>query len=575
MNESITALGQEQSSLRAQVFLALTDAVVVTDLEGRIIDCNPAAEAMFATTRDDMLGQLPSELGRGPGDRRRPDGPVPAIEIRAALNQDGYWRGDVWLPAAHAGAGTLSRPRAASPDLDHLHTHAGQDELAETGRSCHRVGSAHLFTVLGLDGKRVGHAGVIRDVTDQRRLAQGLARAEQRWRSMLDVAPIGLAIVSLQGKFILANAALSRIIGYPVARLTELTIQRITHPQDLADDLALINQLIGGQIDHYTLPKRYLHADGHYVWSQLSVALVKEPHGNSPEQFVVAIEDITAERLASDRLTSIIAGASDAFIAIATAGYVTEWNTSAEQLFGYTRNQALGQSLAQLIIPAELRHAHHAGLERMRRGEPGRILGHRIEVTAQTRTGQKIPVELTVWHSGEGGNEFYAFVHDISARALATRRQSEIAAAQLAIAQVELSARKVMEAVCEHAQRLTGADGASVELREGSEMVAAAVTGAAVECLGFRVPIDDSLSGTTVTGQEALICFDTETDPRVNLAAAHSTRARSMVLAPLHRGSEVYGVVKVMSYEPHRFTDDDRSTLALLAAPVGAAMSNA
>src|SRR4030095_10629565 len=112
-------------------------------------------------------------------------------------------------------------------------------------------------------------------------------------------------------------------------------------------------------------------------------------------------------------LASIIASASDAFVGIAPAGYVTEWNTAAERLFGWTRPQALGRPLTELIIPAEHHRAHGEGLARMQRGEEPRILGTPVQLTATTRSGDAVPVELTVWRADGATGEFYAFIRDV------------------------------------------------------------------------------------------------------------------------------------------------------------------
>ncbi len=70
--------------------------------------------------------------------------------------------------------------------------------------------------------------------------------------------------------------------------------------------------------------------------AHVSVALIRDAETGRPEQFAVAAQNITERRQAAVRLAAIIAGASDPFIGIAAAGYVTEWNTAAEKLFGWT-----------------------------------------------------------------------------------------------------------------------------------------------------------------------------------------------------------------------------------------------
>ncbi len=108
---------------------------------------------------------------------------------------------------------------------------------------------------------------------------------------------------------------------------------------------------------------------------------------------------------------------TDAFIEIDEQGQVVSWNHAAETTFGWSRQEAIGHNLAELIIPPPLRAAHHAGLGRfVRTGEP-RMMGQRIEVSACRKDGSSFPVELTLSaiHS-QGRMLINAFLHDISQR---------------------------------------------------------------------------------------------------------------------------------------------------------------
>ncbi|GLY19429.1 hypothetical protein Kisp01_64430 [Kineosporia sp. NBRC 101677] len=174
-------------------------------------------------------------------------------------------------------------------------------------------------------GQVAGYARINRDVTAERATAARLERAEKLWRTMLEVAPTGLALVSLEGRFQRVNRALCRILGYSADHLLGMTFQEVTHPDDLAGDLGLVHRLLGGEIDQYSLEKRYVHAHGYPVWVQLSVTVMRDGDTGRPEQFVAAVENVTARRQAGQRLSAIIAGASDAVVGIAPAGYVTEW----------------------------------------------------------------------------------------------------------------------------------------------------------------------------------------------------------------------------------------------------------
>jgi PAS domain S-box-containing protein len=131
-----------------------------------------------------------------------------------------------------------------------------------------------------------------------------LAAAEERWRLTLDNAPVGIALVSLEGTFMRVNDALCRSLGYSTEELLALDFQHITHPSDLDTDLHFLEQLVAGEIPSYRMRKRYLHARGHHVWADLSVSLVRDTDG-SPVHFVSHVADLTEEVEAASRIEAI------------------------------------------------------------------------------------------------------------------------------------------------------------------------------------------------------------------------------------------------------------------------------
>jgi PAS domain S-box-containing protein len=114
-------------------------------------------------------------------------------------------------------------------------------------------------------------------------------------------ASVGMALVSLEGRFTKVNEAFCGIIGYSEDEALALDFQQITHPQDLESDLKLLQQLIAGEIASYTLDKRYLRRDGRPVWAHLAVALVRAPDG-APRHFIAQVQDQTARIEAQEAL---------------------------------------------------------------------------------------------------------------------------------------------------------------------------------------------------------------------------------------------------------------------------------
>lgn len=125
--------------------------------------------------------------------------------------------------------------------------------------------------------------------------------SERRFRATFEQAAVGIALVAPDGKWLQANEKLCRIVGYPHQELLSKSFQEITLPEDLHTDLAKVDQLLAGEIDSYSLEKRYLTRDGRTVWVNLTVALVRREDG-SPDYFISVVEDIERRKAAESEL---------------------------------------------------------------------------------------------------------------------------------------------------------------------------------------------------------------------------------------------------------------------------------
>lgn len=117
------------------------------------------------------------------------------------------------------------------------------------------------------------------------------------------------------------------------------------------------------------------------------------------------------------RTRMIIESSYDAFVAINADGVVTNWNQQAETIFGWSRQEAIGTALGDLVIPARYREAHHAGMQRFLVTGEGAVLNKPIELVGLRRGGEEFPVELTIRAlEYQDGFEFCAFLRDITER---------------------------------------------------------------------------------------------------------------------------------------------------------------
>ncbi len=136
------------------------------------------------------------------------------------------------------------------------------------------------------------------------------------------------------------------------------------------------------------------------------------------DEMAAVLQAREAELRASEESTRlIIETAYEAFISIDNHGIVTAWNARAEEIFGWSRSEAIGQRLAELIIPVEQREAHERGMERFLATGEGPILNTRFEIAALHRDGHQFPVGLAVWPVRSGQQwSFNAVLEDISQR---------------------------------------------------------------------------------------------------------------------------------------------------------------
>ncbi|WP_366522052.1 PAS domain S-box protein [Candidatus Accumulibacter sp. ACC003] len=143
--------------------------------------------------------------------------------------------------------------------------------------------------------------GVLLDISEQKRDEEKLRESEADLSAAVDQAAAGIAFVAPDGRWLRVNDRLCEIVAYPRAELLTLRFQDITHPDDLAIDLAQLGRVLRREIDSYTLEKRYIRKDRRCIWINLSVSLIFNDDGTA-NHFVSIIEDIDARKSAEREL---------------------------------------------------------------------------------------------------------------------------------------------------------------------------------------------------------------------------------------------------------------------------------
>lgn len=275
-----------------------------------------------------------------------------------------------------------------------------------------------------------------------------LVESEERFRQMADMAGEWLWEQDPDGYYIYCSTAVNQILGFTVNQV----IGR--HYTEFLTDQDKENQRSYASIHHpfYGLTNHYRHKDGHLVITESTGLPIINADGKLLKWRGVD-RDITARKQFQDaliesekRIRLIIESSLSAIVIMDSYGIITDWNPQAEKIFGWTRLEAVGQPLDQLIIPQRLRQAHREGLQRFLHTGAGPMLNRLVEMVALRRDHTEFPVEISISPMKEGNAySFSAFIHDISSRKAAEQQIRE-AQVKLAVARNEINIARNIQA---------------------------------------------------------------------------------------------------------------------------------
>ena len=321
--------------------------------------------------------------------------------------------------------------------------------------------------------------------------------------------------------------------------------------------------------------ERATHASGELV---LVVAVIPLMQAGAEAHYVVSSSrlDFTPSRAfesprgAEQRLGSILETTHEAYIGMDAFGLVTDWNPAAEQLLGWARDEVVGQVLSQTVIPERFREAHERGLQRYLATGEGPVLGSRLELYARHRSGNELPVEITISPMRAGDTvSFHAFMHDITER----KRAESYLLAQHAVSQVLAAGDPVGETM----PRLLAALGEALEWELGAywEPVDGVLASRVIwKAEGVEVPEFERLTRemqfTKGTGIPGTVWETTKPVWVANVAAAPNFPRAPIALAaglyggiglPVSNEGEVLGVIEYFSA---RLREPDQELLQML-----------
>ena len=199
--------------------------------------------------------------------------------------------------------------------------------------------------------------------------------SEERFRSTFEDAPIGMAIVGLDNRYLRVNQALCDMLGYTKEELLSKSTLEVTHPDYHQASATRTQVLLEGKIDRDLLEKRYIHADGSVVWALSSVSVVRNSAGE-PEHFISHYQDITERKKAEGALKeseeffrALYERAHHPIFLLDRELNFVEVNPCACEFYGYGREEFNRMNVSDITLPEE-RADQQQCAERMRqRGE--------------------------------------------------------------------------------------------------------------------------------------------------------------------------------------------------------------
>jgi PAS domain S-box-containing protein len=208
------------------------------------------------------------------------------------------------------------------------------------------------------DGKVVGLVSAGTDITRLKRAEAALRESEATFRAMFEISSVGkIEVESDSGRFLRANAAMCKFVGYSEAELLDRTVYNITHPDERDRDREPLRRLVAGESDVFDVEKRYIRKDGKAVWARVTVNVIRDGSGR-PLRNTAVIQDINARKQAEDALLA----SKDRLQLALNAAQLGSWqydpltrmvsgDARCQQIFDVARGEATIEELLNPVHP--------------------------------------------------------------------------------------------------------------------------------------------------------------------------------------------------------------------------------
>ncbi|NYJ27948.1 PAS domain S-box protein [Allomuricauda sp. ARW1Y1] len=207
---------------------------------------------------------------------------------------------------------------------------------------------AEATVIRDKDGNPSKMIGINEDITALKVTQLQLLKSEESLQSTLENSSVGMALVATNGKFINVNQSLCKSIGYRKDALLNMRFQDITHPDDLENDLSLLKELIHGKRSTYQIEKKYIHKNGNFVHTILTVTAARGIDGDITH-FISQIVDISERIKAEDKLKGLLELSSNQNNSLLNFAHIVSHNLRSHaanltMINGFLNDETLGES---------------------------------------------------------------------------------------------------------------------------------------------------------------------------------------------------------------------------------------
>ncbi len=206
---------------------------------------------------------------------------------------------DGWISALHPDD-------RANADSSMRTVLEGSGKLESVFRIVKRNGEIRYVKTFGevtrtTDGRSARMTGINFDITDLKRTEEALLESERNFRSIIENSTAGIALVSIDGRYLMVNPAFCEIFGYAAHDFLHSTFFDITHPDDIQYSREIMKSVLEGRGKNIRFNKRYVHNDGHTIWAEVSSAVMYYAN-REPSYFISHVTDITERKLSEERI---------------------------------------------------------------------------------------------------------------------------------------------------------------------------------------------------------------------------------------------------------------------------------